>query len=310
MVRVAALHKSYPAQKAGLFAKTPERVSVLAGVDFEVRRGEVVGLLGANGAGKTTILQIVAGLTEPDSGTVTFEGDRRIGICGSADRSFYYRLTLRENLRFFGKLCGLAGAALSTRIDELLSSLDLTDYADRRYAQCSTGTRQRTALARALLNDPAILLLDEPTRAIDPLHAQRFRRLVRELAVESGKIVVLATNLLEEAWNTCDRIVLLEAGRGIAVDTPAALQRRMTRRARYRVDLDRVEAPLVRRLREVGAVEISAGDDPAVYVEIGPGPEPLRRLLFEVLQHSAGVRAISLDGPSPEQLFASEEIAR
>lgn len=309
MVRVTGLQKTYPLQRFPFSGK--RRARVLSGVDFEVRRGEVVGVLGANGAGKTTILHIIAGLTHADSGSVTFEGERSIGICSSADRSFYFRLTLRENLRFFGKLAGLSGAVLSNRIESLFESLELGEFADRRYAQCSTGTRQRTALARALLNDPAILLLDEPTRAIDPLHAERFRRFVRDLAATGGKAVVLATNLLEEAWSTCDRILLIESGRGIAVDTPSALQRRLTQAARYRVDLERSDPALARRLEQIGRVESQAGeDDAAVYVTIGTGAQDLRRLLFAILQSSGNVRAISLDGPSPEGLFGVREALR
>jgi ABC-2 type transport system ATP-binding protein len=214
--------------------------AVLHDVSFDVDDGEVVGLLGPNGAGKTTILHAIAGLLYVDGGEMRIDGEpltpvrasRLVALCSSADRSFYYRLTLRENLRFFGRLQGLHGGRLTQRIDAALEVTNLASFAGRRYSRCSSGVRQRLTFARALLSDAPIVLLDEPTRAVDPLHAQMMRRFVREtLCGELRKAVVLATNVLEEAWTTCDRIVLLSAGRPVAIDTPAALGKRFTTHA-------------------------------------------------------------------------------
>jgi ABC-type multidrug transport system ATPase subunit len=205
---------------------------------LRVAPGEVLGILGANGAGKTTLLHAIAGLVDADRGSVLLNGlpldahsaRTNVGICTNSERTFYYRLTLRENLRFFGRLCGLKGRALTSRAEELLEMLALQPFSNRRYAECSTGTRQRLGLARALLHDPPVLLLDEPTRALDPLRAHEFRTLVREtLANDRGKMIVLATNILEEAWSVCDRVALLAQGQIVAIGSPAAVRERTMR---------------------------------------------------------------------------------
>jgi ABC-2 type transport system ATP-binding protein len=237
VLSVRSLKKTF---KLGTWPRARQAIEVLDGIDFNVAAGEIVGLLGANGAGKTTVLHAIAGLLRPDKGWIGFNGTSLdasqarsvVGLCSSADRSFYYRLTLRENLVFFGRLYGLRGDALSRRVAELFDLTDLSGVAGRQYSRCSTGMRQRLGVARALLHDPPVLLLDEPTRAIDPLHAQKLRTFIRaDLAARSRKAIVLATNSLEEAWTVCDRIVVLAGGRCIATDTPVALQQRFAKGA-------------------------------------------------------------------------------
>ncbi|HEY9180573.1 MAG TPA: ATP-binding cassette domain-containing protein [Candidatus Baltobacteraceae bacterium] len=246
MLRIQSLTKSYP---RGWLSKT--RVPVLTGVSFDVRPGEIVGVVGGNGAGKSTLLHAVAGLLSVDSGTISLDGrilsEARarlaVSLCSSADRSFYYRLTLRANLQFFGALLGLRGRALERRIADALAVADLADVADVLYGSCSTGTRQRLTFARALLSDARLLLLDEPTRAVDPLHAEQLHRFIRVTLCESfGKTILVATNVLEEAWNLCDRVVLLAGGRVVAADTPQALNERFGKAER------RAQVPTARAL--------------------------------------------------------------
>ncbi len=227
MLRVTSLRKTFPAQVPPWRALLPRppRVRILDGITFTVGAGTVLGVLGANGAGKSTLLQIIAGLIRPDHGEVVADGS--VGLCSSADRSFYYRLTVRENLKFFGSLLGLRGDALRRRIDDVLRSTDLLAIGDRLFSRCSSGMRQRVTIARALLNDPSIVLLDEPTRALDPVHTDALRTLIRDRLVrEQRKTVVLATNVLEEAWATCDRVALLNEGELVAIDTPERLRER------------------------------------------------------------------------------------
>jgi ABC-2 type transport system ATP-binding protein len=213
---VRSLTKSY---RDGFFARG--RARVLDGIDFDIARGEIVGLVGSNGAGKTTILHIIAGLLRADGGTVHVDGTA--ALCSSADRSFYYRLTMRQNLRFFGRLYGLRGRALTERIDYALHLTQLDEVADRRYMSCSSGMRQRLTLARALLCDGDLLLLDEPTRAVDPLHTRLLHEFIREeLANRQRKAILLATNVLHEAYTLCDRVLVLSEGRVTPV-TPAEI---------------------------------------------------------------------------------------
>ena len=194
---------------------------VLNDVHFTGHRGEVLGLLGANGAGKTTLLQILCGLVKPDSGAIRAAGN--IAYCASGERSFYYRLTVRENLRFFATLAGVGRAAeRDRRIADVLEMVDLSEKIDEPYSRLSSGMRQRLAIARSLVDDPPIILFDEPTRAVDPVHAHAVRTFIRDrLAQELGKTVLLATNYVEEAWDFCDRIIVLRAGHAHEVEREA-----------------------------------------------------------------------------------------
>lgn len=225
-VRVDGVKKAFPMPAPGWlgFLRRAGHVTVLRDVSFDVAAGEVFGLLGENGAGKTTILHVLAGLVTPDSGSVTTGG--RVGLCTGADRSFYYRLTLVENLQFFGALAGLRGRALQQKIHEVLDRVDLREMADRTYGRCSSGMRQRANIARALLADPPLVLLDEPTRTLDPIHAHAVHALIKDRLVrELRKTVVLATNSLEEAWTLCDRVAVLKDGRIESIRRPSARQR-------------------------------------------------------------------------------------
>ncbi|MGZ3497135.1 MAG: ATP-binding cassette domain-containing protein [Vulcanimicrobiaceae bacterium] len=309
MLRVKDVTKSFAVQRPAWrsLLHRPARRTVLEAVSFDAVSGSVVGVLGANGAGKSTLLQIVAGLVKPDRGRVFVDGT--VALCGSADRSFYYRLTLRENLRFFGALVGLRGATLQRRLDEVLHQNDLQSVADRLYSRCSSGMRQRANIARALLSDPQLLALDEPTRAVDPVHAQALRRYVRETLVkERGKTVLLATNVVEEAWELCDRVALLDGGRIVAFGTLQELAHRGTH-PRYRIAFDRMDDALLERVRAAYAQVIDLDREAHVLrVELDRNdPARLTMLLRAVTANGVRVRSISEEMPSPEDLFLNRE---
>jgi ABC-2 type transport system ATP-binding protein len=206
----------------------------LEDVTLAVQHGEIVGLVGANGAGKTTLLKILATLVLPTSGQVRVNGHDvvrdelavkgQIGLMTGEERSFYWRLTGRQNLAFFAALYGLSSQEARTRISELGGFLGITDL-DRRVQTYSTGMKQRLALARALLHNPPILLLDEPTKSLDPPTAQRLRAFLRERTDHPHpRTVVLATHNLTEAEQLSDRIILLHHGRCIRTGTVAELK--------------------------------------------------------------------------------------
>ncbi|HXW77356.1 MAG TPA: ABC transporter ATP-binding protein, partial [Candidatus Eremiobacteraceae bacterium] len=235
MIDVKDVRKSFPVAYGFLapikYRGRIPRKEVLHGISFRVERGELFGLLGPNGAGKTTLLKMLCTLTTPDHGTITIDGldavanpdgvKRRIGLCSSEERSFYFRLTARENLEFFGALAGLRGKKLQERIEEVVALVDLGSAIDVWFAGFSSGMRQRLTLARSMLADPPILFLDEPTRAVDPVHTEELRRLIRdELVDKRGKTVIMATNLLEEAWQLCDRVAIMRRGTVAALGPP------------------------------------------------------------------------------------------
>lgn len=205
-------------------------VEALAGVDLVVRRGELVALLGPNGAGKSTLLEILATLVAPSAGAVRLEGvdvdrdpaaaRRFVGYVLTEERSFFWRLSVRDNLRFFAALQGLFGEVAARRIDVLAGMFGLSAQLDREFMHLSAGQKQRVAIARGLLADPPVVLFDEATRSLDPGRAERVRQVVRELLVEqAGKAVIFATHDLEEARALADRVVLMVKGR-IAAEGP------------------------------------------------------------------------------------------
>lgn len=213
----------------------------LGGVDLDVAPGHIVAVIGENGAGKSTLIRILATVVLPDEGTARVAGHdvvdealavrRQVGLALGDDRSFFWRLTGRKNLEFFGRLQGLRGKELPQRVAELLNVVALTDVADRRVDRYSTGMRNRLGIARALLGDPAVLLLDEPTRSLDAVATASVRQLVGDIARKKGTTVVMATHDLEEASALADQVVVLAGGQVTArlrspVD-PAELRRRL-----------------------------------------------------------------------------------
>lgn len=203
------------------------RVEALRGIDLSVPFGTVYGLLGPNGAGKSTLIKILTSLISQSGGAVRVNGfDTRsqgarvrasVGIVPSGERSLYWRLTGRENLRFFSRLYGLSSGRASSRIPELLDLLELGPKADQPVLSYSSGMRQKLAICRALLHDPSILFLDEPTRSLDPSAGKRLRRfIIDRLHREGEKTVFLATHNLAEAETMCDRLAILQNGRIVA----------------------------------------------------------------------------------------------
>jgi len=320
---VDRLIKSYPKSTGGwkIFRNRgpASRQNVLDDISFSVRRGEILGILGPNGAGKTTLLHMLSALAYWDSGTITIDGVsarkdpltiRRLVGLSSADGHFYGRLTVRENLRFFGTLCDVKPAALDRRINEVLELVDLSGRDRSQFRTLSTGMRQRVNFARALLADPPLLMLDEPTRAVDPINTDLIRRLIRHTLVDKlGKTVILATNLLDEAWELCDRVAVLRDGNIRALGSPHELQHSAAAARRYRIVVDVVSDDLLGRIRAVpGLINITTsihGIEQRIEVDLEPLDNALTSLLRTVSANGVDVRDVSSQGLSPAAVFAA-----
>src|SRR5437667_6075299 len=203
-----------------IFPVPLHRQSIVAVRDLDlcVEPGEVYGLLGPNGSGKSTTLKIILGLVSPTRGqTEIFGHDSRLFESREAvgflpeNPYFYKYLTGEETLRFFGRLCGLSGARLKKRIDELLELVGLTNARDRRLGTYSKGMLQRIGLAQALINEPKLVLLDEPTAGVDPAGSREIRNLIVDLK-RSGITVLLSSHLLAQVQEICDRVAILANG--------------------------------------------------------------------------------------------------
>jgi len=209
----------------------------LAGVSFEVESGEAVAIVGHNGAGKTTLLRILATLIVPTRGRAMlggFDVERdgagargKLGYHTGGDEGFYARLTGRENLEFFAAMNNLSGADAAKRIAAVTEWMGISEELDRQVRTLSTGMTHRLGLARALLHGPAVLLLDEPTRSLDPLAAAEFRHLLKEdLVRQRGTTLLFASHTLSEVEQVGDRVMLLDHGKLIACESPARLRAR------------------------------------------------------------------------------------
>jgi ABC-2 type transport system ATP-binding protein len=310
-ISIESVSKTYPVPLAwarGVLRMKPrEPVVALTGVSFEVREGEVFGLIGRNGAGKTTLAKIIATLVQPTEGHVTVRGfdsvrddesvRAQVGLAGAEERSFYWRLTVEQNLVFFARLYGMPARAARLRIDELLAHFELEPLRRRRFGELSTGNKQRMAVARALLNSPPVVLLDEPTRSLDPVAATRMRETIASLARREPPVTVLLTSHnLAEVEELCDRVAVISRGRIRAVDTAAHLRASQRQRERVRLTLGGV-APeeVARALGGVvsGAEASSEATLTAVVFEREVGDDTLDAALRSL--NAAGARVVACE---------------
>jgi ABC-type multidrug transport system ATPase subunit len=236
-----SLEKWFPPALSGwrtfLQPFTPLTSPALRGISLEVKQGEAVALLGANGAGKTTVLRILATLLIPTRGSASLAGHdttreagavrRQLGYHAGSDLGFYSRLTGRQNLLFFGRLNHLSEKSIVSRIGELSEQFGVQAALDRQVRALSSGTIQRLSLLRALLHQPKVLLLDEPTRSLDALAAADFRHfLKKEVLARQGTSLLFASHTLQEIELLADRVAILHEGKLLAFDTPVALRAR------------------------------------------------------------------------------------
>ncbi|MEP6884580.1 MAG: ABC transporter ATP-binding protein [Gammaproteobacteria bacterium] len=281
-------------------------------VSFEVRSGETVGLLGPNGAGKTTTLSMMSGISKPDSGSVSFQGQRvhqdanalkrRVGLVPQ-DLALYDELSAWANLELFGGLYGLSGAALATRAEEALTLVGLANRRRDRVKEFSGGMKRRLNIAGALLHDPELILLDEPTVGVDPQSRNAIFENLEELK-RRGKTLVYTTHYMEEAERLCDRIVIIDHGRVVADDSVRGLYRLLPPSQSVALDL---ELPPAQELLAdlavmpgISAVQVTAGGLRFDIVDFGAH---LSRALGHIAGQGARVTSVKTGQTSLEDVF-------
>lgn len=209
------------------------RSIVLKDVTLDIDAGEIFGLLGPNGSGKTTLISIFSTLIYPDRGNLRVLGLdarkdkdklRKLINISTAKPNFPWSLTVRENLRHYGMLYGLYGNELSRVVDDCIDDFELGEFEDMKFEDLSTGLKQRLSLAKAMLNNPRLVFLDEPTTGLDPEMSMKTRHLVRRIHEEEKISVVMSTHYMPEAEMLCDRIAFLRKGEIVALDTPKNLK--------------------------------------------------------------------------------------
>ena len=291
--------------------KTYGAVRALDGVSFHVDPGESFGLLGPNGAGKTTLLSIIASLLPADGGEVRIDGQslrgtdravrRRVGIVPQ-ELALYGELTALENLRFFGELYGMRGAKQEGRIANILKALGLDDRAHHRVSTFSGGMQRRLNLGAALVHQPRLLLLDEPTAGVDPQSRNRLFEEIRQLHGD-GVTIIYTSHYMEEVQTLCSRIGIIDHGRLVACDTLPNLLQRLPARIRFRVA--HAGAALFDELTRLNESCFRSVDDVTLELECASLPSTLTRLLAALQQHHAELTHLETEEPNLEKVFLS-----
>jgi ABC-2 type transport system ATP-binding protein len=320
-IELEDVHKEYPKRQKRVWPFRPGPRETLTAVDevtLRIPQGEFFGLLGPNGAGKTTTVLMICTLLEPTSGTVRVLGHdavrrpaevrARLGAVLTGERSVYWKLSGRENLEYFAALYGVPPRETSRRIEEVLRLVDLVDRADDLVERYSHGMRQRLILARALLPDPPLLVLDEPTIGLDPQAARSLRDLLHELHQRRGKTIVLTTHYMEEADQLCQRIGIIDRGRIIALDSPANLKRGLGGTKAIEVEAaggNDAIAVALRAIPEVEQVAHEQSADGVVHYRV-LAAEPravLNSVVGTVSAHGARLQHVRVMEPTLEDVF-------
>ena len=316
-----------PIVAAGLTKRYGDLVAVDA-LDLELRRGEIFGLLGQNGAGKTTTILMLLGLTEPTSGSARVMGldpardalavKRQVGYLPDSV-GFYGDLTGRQNLRYTARLNGLDRGETESRIAEALEQVSLADRADGRADTYSRGMLQRLGIADALIKDPEILILDEPTAAIDPIGVVEILQLLRNLVHERGVTVLLSSHLLTQVQSVCDRVGIFAAGRLIGLGTVPELA------AQFGSDIGQVEVtfegeqaagaadrigPILSAIPQVEKVAPGAGSNDPWTITVRPaaaGRQVREAVLSAAARDSLGLTAIRSTEASLDEIYRAAQ---
>jgi ABC-2 type transport system ATP-binding protein len=257
-----------------VYKAKPQRVVALDGIDLEVAPGELFGLLGPNGAGKTTLIKILTTLLLPSEGTArvfgfdvatqTTQVRRIMNIVSGGEQSGYGLLQVREQLWMFSQFYGVPIREGWRRVDELIEAVGLVEQRHQKISSLSTGQRQKLNLARALINDPWILFLDEPTLGLDVSAARAVRELVREWrAAVPGRTILLTSHYMAEVDELCDRLAIVDRGRILAIGTPEELKHRVQVGSIFRLELDGLDdqGASLDRLPGVRNATVAGGDE-------------------------------------------------
>jgi ABC-2 type transport system ATP-binding protein len=302
---------SAPSLECRELRKVFGRLVAVDGVGFSIAQGETYGLLGPNGAGKTTSISMIAGLLERDEGDVLVDGrllttrsvaaKRAIGLVPQ-DIAFYPDLTGRENLVFFGRLYGLSGAELRSRVEEVLSIVGLADRAGDRSEEYSGGMKRRLNIAIGLLHRPKLLILDEPTVGVDPQSRNAILESVERLSLE-GMAVLYTTHYMEEAERLCDRVAIIDQGRIVAEGTRRELVELVGGRDRVRILLNGSLQAAARAVCGVQGIEGADVRDGGVDLVARDAAQRLNDILTSVTAAGATVTSVHVEEPNLEAVF-------
>lgn len=286
---------------------------------FDIPEGEVFGLLGPNGAGKTTLVRCLATLLIQDEGTIKIMGKdiysnslycrKQIGLLTSGERTLYWKLSGRDNLKFFAALYGLDGKERDMRIEYLMELLDLKDVQNERIERYSSGMKQKISLARALLHDPKVLLLDEPTLGLDPQFSRFLRNFIKNsLNKEQKKTILLTTHYMDEADELCERIAFINRGKIVDIKTPYEYKRDLPHTEVLELRCSGIQNcdELLKQLQSLNTVEKTTANSQDHITNIKiilPRAEPILSDTIELVRKQGKILGINVEQPTLEDVF-------
>ena len=289
----------------------------LAAVDdisLSVKKGEIFGLLGPNGAGKSTTIRMLCTLSRPTKGSATVAGynivkddgkvREHIGLV-SEKMIMYSQLTARENLKLFGKLYNIPNDVLDKRINDLLDFVHMKKWADHRISTFSTGMKQRINVIRALVNQPEILFLDEPTLGLDPQSTSEIRELIRRINVEDGTTIILTTHMMIEADILCKRIGIIDNGKIVALDTPANLKKVVSGvdTTVFEIEISNLNSGMVSSVKSLDSIKSLVQQDQTHIKVHSNGNDAFDNIIDTLRKNNAKIRTVKNLEPTLEDVF-------
>lgn len=287
-------------------------VKALDGVSFEMREGEVVGVLGPNGAGKTTLLRILVTFLEPDKGEVLIDGldisdalnhekiKSKIGYLPE-HAPLYEDMTVREYLEFVGKMQGISDDDLNERVTEVLGKCGLKEKKNSEISTLSKGYRQRTGIAQALIHNPKIVILDEPTTGLDPNQRIEIRDLIKEIG--KTKTVILSSHILPEVQSTCSRVLIINKGRIAADGAPEALENKEQASITINIEVEKINPELLAKLKALGGVIKIKSEGNKIIIAADSKIDLRKDIVKIVTENGAGFLGLSQKQADLEDVF-------
>lgn len=318
-VEVKSLSKSFSVKEGPPFRKTTKTVTALDGVSFSVKKGEIFGLLGPNGAGKTTTIKTICTLIQPTSGEVLVNGHnvtreaqkarQDLGVMLTGERTLYWKLTGRENLEYFSALYHMDRDRARERIRYLLKLVGLQERQDTLVENYSTGMRIRLSFAKAILHEPPVILLDEPTMSLDPQSARLIREIIRELR-DQGHTILLTTHYMEEADQLSDRVAVIDHGKIIAQASPTELKESMMKSDVIEVEAQNISQETVDKLRGlptvsevVSSIEEASSLKGVIKIHTSHGRNVIPEMLGALVKGGVEVSNVKIATPTLEDVF-------
>jgi len=304
-IKAQGIYKTF---RSGWWGK--KQKEVLKGIDLQIEEGEIFGILGPNGAGKTTLLSILSTLLIPDRGNVEVLGidglrhghqvREKVNI-SSGNANFLWSMTVEENLQFYGMLYGLTRSPRKEKVDALISLFNLEEHRDVSFDRLSTGMKQRLSLAKSLLNDPAVLFLDEPTVGLDPSVSVWIRQQIRLIQREKGMTILLTTHNMREAEYLCGRIAFLKGGEILATGNAESLKRMVRMGDIVRIEFEgKISEDEL--LRAEGVINYSISDG-LCEVIVDEGERRLGSLVVKLSQDGVKIKRVTLGQTDLEDVF-------